>query len=144
MQKQHLKLTEDEQILLKSMLSKGELNTRVQKRVLGLLELDRGKTKQSVKDTLGVSYPTVNRWCNKYKAEGLGFLQDKPRSGRPAEISGEQRGKITALACSKAPDGYGTWTLRLLADRVVELDFLESISHTEVSRILKKTNYNRT
>jgi len=48
------------------------------------------------------------------------MLQDKPRSGRPIEIDGQQRAKVTALACSDAPEGHGRWTLRLLADKAIE------------------------
>jgi putative transposase len=70
-------------------------------------------------------------------------LQDKPRSGRPVEIDGEQRAKITALACSETPDGRGKWSLRLLAEKIVELELCEEISHTQVGKILKKTNYSR-
>jgi hypothetical protein len=67
-------------------------------------------------------------------------LQDKPRSGRPIEIDGVTRAKITALACSEAPAGYGQWSLRLLAEKAVELDYCDSISHTQVANILKKTS----
>jgi transposase len=83
-----------------------------------LLELDRGK---------------------KYQSEGLIFLNDKPRTGRPVGLSGEQKAQITALACSEPPQGYARWSLRLLADRIIELKFVDEISHTEVGRILKKT-----
>jgi hypothetical protein len=55
-------------------------------------------------------------------------------------LSGEERAKVTALACSKPPQGYGRWSLRLLSDRLIELDIVDSISHTEVRRILKKMN----
>jgi len=67
-------------------------------------------------------------------------LNDKQRTGRPVGLSGEQKAKITALACSTPPKGYARWSLRILADRVVELDYVEDISHTEVGRILKKMN----
>ena len=68
------------------------------------------------------------------------MLYDKARTGRPTGLSGEERAKVTALACSKPPEGYAKWSLRLLSDRLVELDIVESISHTEVGRILKKMN----
>ena len=58
----------------------------------------------------------------------------------PLSISGEARAKITALACSSAPEGYVRWSLRLLADKVVELDFVDKISYKTVGEILKKTN----
>ena len=66
-------------------------------------------------------------------------LQDQPRSGRPIEVDGQQRDKITALACSQPPEGYAQWSLHLLADKAIELGYVEGISHTEVRKIFKKT-----
>ena len=66
------------------------------------------------------------------------MLQDKPRSGRPVEIDGRQRAKITALACSKPPEGHSHWSLRLLADKVVELGYCEHLSRDYARVILKK------
>ena len=88
----------------------------------------------------GSDYNTVAAWRNNYKEQGLKCLEDAPRSGRPIEIDGVQRAKITALACSQAPEGHARWSLRLLADKVVELGYSESISHTQVGNILKKTS----
>jgi transposase len=79
-------------------------------------------------------------WRNKYRKQGLRSLHDAPRSGRPIVIDGKQRAKITALACSQAPAGYARWSLRLLADKIVELGHCQSLSHTQVGNILKKTN----
>jgi hypothetical protein len=67
------------------------------------------------------------------------MLTDQPRSGRPLEIDGAQRAKVTALACSDPPEGYARWSLRLLAEKVVELGYVDYISHTQVGDILKKT-----
>jgi transposase len=89
---------------------------------------------------LQVTAPTISKWAAKYRETGLQVLQDKPRSGKPIEIDGKQRAKITALACSDPPEGYARWSLRLLADKVVELGYCEHISHTEVATILKKTS----
>jgi hypothetical protein len=72
------------------------------------------------------------------------MLKDAPRSGRPVEISGKQRAKIPAWACSRPPEGHRHWSLRLLADKVVELGYVEHLSHEWASQILKKTNFNRT
>jgi transposase len=107
---------------------------------LALLELNRGQSYTAVSGTLKVSIVTLSKWAMKYRETGLQVLQDKPRSGRPIEIDGEQRAKVTALACSDPPEGYAKWTLRLLADKAVELGYCEHISHTEVATILKKTN----
>jgi transposase len=104
------------------------------------LELDRGKTYTEVSETLQVTIPTLSGWAAKYLENGLDVLQDQPRSGRPIEIDGKQRAKITALACSTPPEGYAQWSLRLLADKAVELGYCEHLSHTEVGEVLKKTN----
>jgi len=141
MKKQHIELISSDRSYLLNLLSKGTLNVRVQRRARGLLELDKGKTYQEVADMFEMSYPAVHSWGKKYRTEGLNFLKDKPRSGRPAGLSAEQRAKITAVACSEAPKGYARWSLRLLADRLVELEIVESISHTDVGRVLKKMNY---
>ncbi len=144
MRKQHVRLNEADRDALKSLVSKGKSCARVYKRALGLLELDRGKTLTAVAETVGVSIPTVGNWRDRYKTMGLHCLEDAPRSGRPVEISGEQRAQITALACSKPPEGHAQWDLRLVADKVVELGYCEHISHTHVRNILKKTNSNPT
>lgn len=140
MRKQHVRLSETNREALESLVRKGKSSARVYKRALGLLELDRGKTLTTVAETVGVSIPTVGNWRNRYKTMGLHCLEDAPRSGRPVEISGEQRAQITALACSKPPEGHAHWDLRLLADKTVELGYCEHISHTHVRNILKKTN----
>lgn len=93
---------------------------------------------------LGVSYPTAHGWVKKYHSEGLAFLQDKARSGRPSVLNGLVQARITALACSESPEGYAQWSLRLLADKAVELGLVDYISHTDVGRILKKMNTNHT
>ena len=139
MNKRHLELSPTERRDLEAFLSKGQLGARQFKRATGLLELDRGKTIQAVADTLGVNRVTVRTWRKRYQQEGLALLTDKPRPGRPIEIDGGQRAKITALACSDAPAGHERWTLRLLADRAVDLDYCEHLSHTQVRQILKKT-----
>lgn len=144
MKKEHVTLTDADRDALTALLAKGTLQAKAFKRATGLLELDRGKTLQAVAATLGVNYNTVAAWRDRYQQVGLQGLQDKPRSGRPITISGKQRAKLTALACSDAPSGHARWSLRLLADKVVELGHCHAISHTQVGKILKKTRSNRT
>ena len=140
MKKQHVQLSETDRAYLEALISKGELSAKVYRRALGLLELDRGQTYTAVSKILKVTIPTLSGWAAKYQESGLQVLQDQPREGRPIEIDGEQRAKITALACSEPPEGYARWSLRLLADKAVELEYCEHISHAEVRKILKKTN----
>src|SRR5690242_12314990 len=139
MTKHHVKLRKKEREYLEALVAKGKSSAKVFKRATGLLELDRGKTLQAVAETLGVSSVTVASWREKYHTQGLQSLEDAPRSGRPIEIDGGQRAKITALACSDAPAGHARWSLRLLADKVVEAGICDHISHTSVGDVLKKT-----
>lgn len=141
MKKQHVNLTESERKELRDLLSKGDLKVRVQKRALGLQMMDKGMTFQAIQELIGVSHISLGKWAKRFKIEGLKMLYDKPRSGRPIGLSGEERAKVTALACTTPPAGYARWSLRLLSDRLIELDIMDSISHTEVGRILKKTNF---
>lgn len=140
MKKQHVQLSEADRAYLEALISKGELSAKLYRRALGLLELDRGQSYTAVSEVLKVTIPTLSSWAAKYQESRLEVLHDQPRSGRPIEIAGDQRAKITALACSEPPQGYARWSLRLLADKAIELAYCEHISHTEVNQILKKTN----
>jgi putative transposase len=144
MKKANLKLNKADREYLESLLKKGKLSAKMFKRATGLLEMNSGKSFEEVAQTLRVTRQSVYNWRNNYERDGLKCLQDKARSGRPIEIDGKQRAKITALACSPAPDGRARWDLRLLADKVVELGYCEKISHTQVGKILKKMNSSRT
>jgi transposase len=140
MKKQHIQLSLADRQRLAFLMSKGQAKARVYKRALALLELDRQKTYTAVAETVGLTKQTVSVLAAKYQQEGLACLADKPRSGRPIEFDGTQRAKITALACSEPPEGHGQWSLRLLAEKVVELEYCPTISHTQVADILKKTS----
>ena len=139
MKKQHITLTDEHRERLEALLTKGSLPARTFKRATALLELARGKTLTAVAATLDVDYNTVAAWRNSYRAHGLACLHDAPRPGRPIVINGLQRAQITALACSDAPKGHDRWTLRLLAERVVDAGLCDAISHTTIGDILKKT-----
>lgn len=143
MAKHHIQLSESERKQLEDLLSRGNIAARKSKRILAILELDRGRTFKSVAQTVGGTKQSVAIWAKKYRENGLAGLEDKPIPGRPATLSGADRAKITALACSDAPEGHGQWSLRLLAEKAVELEYVAGISHTHVGRILKKTTSNR-
>jgi transposase len=139
MHKEHIKLSPADHDFLTTIISKGQLPAKVFKRATALLELHRGQTLCAVSRTLQVSYQTIAQWRDNYQSSGLQALEDKPRLGRPALIDGKQRAQITALACSQPPVGRARWTLRLLADKAVELGLCETLSHTRARAILKKT-----
>jgi transposase len=140
-----IQLTAEERRSLKTLFRSGNGKNRQQTRARILDLLARKLPPPQIAETLSCSIGTVYNVRKRYLAEGFdAALTDKPRSGRPAIIDGTQRAKITALACSPAPEGYARWSLRLLADRAVELGFIESISHNAVKEILKKTTSSRT
>ena len=142
MEKQHVTLSEEHQTYLRQLLSKGSLPAKTFKRATALLELHQGKTYQQVAQTLNTNYNTLSAWATKYHTTQLAFLQDAPRTGRPIEIDGASRAKVTALACSQTPDGRSQWSLRLLANKAVELGYCEHLSHNQVGVILKKMRQN--
>jgi transposase len=117
------------------------LHTRA--RILHLL--DRKVPPPEIAQTLSCGIATVYNVKRRYLTEGLeAALSDKARSGRPPRIDGRARAKITALACTQAPEGHARSTLRLLADKAIKLGCCESISHNAVKEILKKTDSSRT
>jgi transposase len=134
----HFQLSDKDREYLKGLLSKGQLRARVFKRANGLLQLQQGKTLIEVAANLGVSRAAVADWRDGYKKRGLNCLEEAPRPGRPVKIDGDQRAKITALACSQAPQGHAKWNLRLLAEKIIELGICPEISHQHVNNILKK------
>jgi putative transposase len=131
-------LTPADQEHLVAITRRGRTKVRTFKRASALLQLQAGHTLLHVAEALPVSRPSVARWRDHYRRAGLQALDEKPRSGRPVRIDGRQRARITALACSQPPSGRARWTLRLLADKVVELGYCGSLSHTGVRQILKK------
>jgi putative transposase len=128
---------------LTTLLAKGSAKARVLTRARTLDLLHRKQHPEDIAATLRISTQSVFNLKRRFLDGGLETaLYDKPRSG--IEIDGLQRAKVTALACSTPPQGYARWSLRLLADKAVELDYCDTLSHTEVQNILKKTNSNRT
>ncbi len=129
---------------LNALLNKGIHPARKLNRARILLKLDQGLGPTQVAREVGVCQNTVYNVRRRANEHGWQrALDEQPRSGRPAEISGKARVQITALACSDPPTGHAQWALRLLADRAVELGYIDSISHETVREILKKTSSSR-
>lgn len=114
---------------------------RAVRRAQALLALARGLGQQAAGHAAGLSRQTVSQLRRRYEAGGWqAALAEAPRSGGPPRFDGAQRAAVTALACTPAPVGHSRWTLRLLADKAVELELVESISHETVGQVLKKTS----
>jgi transposase len=152
-QKKHkykVNLTRAERSELGRLTLGGTISVRKLNRIKILMLADEShesghKTDREIAEKLDISPATVERTRRAYVEAGLKeALNEQPRSGRPPVISGETRAQITALACSTPPEGFGQWSLRLLADKAVELQLIEMISYKSVGTILKKTLLNRT
>jgi len=141
--KYHVDLTEDERGELEQMLKSGKHNSRKLTRARILLLADAGKTDAGIAAALLTARPTVERTRQRFVEQGLGCLEEKSRQGARPRLSEKQAAHLIALACSDAPEGRAGWTLRLLADKAVELKFVTSIARETVRQMLKKTNSSR-
>lgn len=142
---QFIHLDEEERLLLQNLIHRGESEARVQTRARILLLSDRsqgrGRTLAEIADSALCSMSTVRNVKRNYFSGGVeAALYEKPRSGAEPTFTGEVEAQLTMLACSEPPEGQARWSLRLLAERMVELEYVEAISHVTVSTILKKTN----
>ena len=131
---------------LKALSKRGEVSARKLTRAHILLLADQNRPQGAMSDNeihqiLNVSQATVTRVRKKFATCGLeAAIEELSRCGRPLKFDGYQRAQITALACSTPPEGHSQWSLRLLADQLVELGVVETISHDTVGLILKKTD----
>jgi len=145
-----VKLSTAQSEILKELISSGTIKVRAYKRARVLLLSDENraggaKPGSQIAEEVDLSLATVQRVRRQFVAHGLeAALSEKPRAGAPRKFTERDRAKITALACTQPPKGHARWTLRLLAEKMVELELIESISHDTVDKVLKKTNFSLT
>jgi transposase len=140
-------LTQEERQMLQAMLSRGKAAARKLMHARILLKADAsaggpGWDDDQIAEGLEVGRATVERVRKEFVEEGLDAALErrKPRRQYERTLDGDGEAHLIALACSKAPEGRSRWTLRLLADRMVRLEYVEEVSKDTVSRVLKKTN----
>ncbi|MBO7620612.1 MAG: helix-turn-helix domain-containing protein, partial [Victivallales bacterium] len=145
--KYHIELNDEDRRILQDTVSKGKAPAKMILRANILLASDsacgRRMTVAEVAATLHTSPTTVQTARASYAKNGLDLtIHRKKRSAPPvaAKVTGEVEARIIAMACGAPPDGYGRWSVRLLAARCVELGIVPDISHMTVARLLKKTN----
>jgi len=143
--KYHVYLAKENRRELESLIRSGESSARTQTRARILLLKDENQKKkkrtEEIASALMCSLPTITNICRKFVEGGLeNALYDKARPGAIPKITGEIEAQLTLLACSTPPEGRSRWTLQLLADKLVELKLLESISDVAVMKRLKKMN----
>lgn len=145
--KYFVKLSEAEREYAQKMIESAKSSKTVKKRANVLLmrdeEAGRPATQEEVSKRCGVSEVTVYHTVRDYCEYGIEYalkIKKPEKAPRPAIVDGESEARIIALACSEAPEGYSRWTVRLLRDKVVELQIVPSISRETVRRVLKKHN----
>ena len=139
-----MSMTPQDRQSLEAMTRKGQTPARVMTRAHALLHADEQRLDTQVAAALHVSTPLVAQVRKRYVQEGLeAALYERPRPGVAPKLSAQQTAILIAETCSAAPRGRDTWTMQLLADRLVTLGVVESISDETVRRILKKTTSNR-
>jgi len=136
-------LTAAEKLELEKLLKGGKHQSRRLTRARILLLANDGKTDDEIVSALQTARPTVERTRKRFVEEGLDSLQEKLRHGARARLDERQQAHLIAVACWPAPEGSARWTLKLLADKAVELGFVDSIAKETVRQALKKTSSNR-
>jgi transposase len=132
-------LSDHQRELLYALIQKGTAPARTVRRAHTLLLADEQQPVQTIAAMLHTSAVTVTQTCKRFLNAGLeAALYDRPRPGSRRKLDGRQEAPLVALACSTPPAGRDHWSLRLLADRVVELDIVDAISYATVRRVLQK------
>lgn len=142
-----VKLTKSEVEELHSIINKGSHTSQTFRMAYILLNCDDGKysekvTNEQISKVLKVGMRTIDRVKKKFIEEGFeGVLERRP-SNRiyESKVDGDIEAKLVTLCCSEPPKGFARWSLRLLADKMVELKYVEKISHVTVRKVLKKMN----
>jgi hypothetical protein len=140
-----INLTPEQRHELEQLIHSGNAPARTHTRARILLLSDRSqgqkRTDEEVAQAMMCCQRTVVNVRHRFLSGGLDqALYDRPRPGQQPKVTGDIEAKLTMLACSAPPEGAARWTLRLLADRLIELGYVEYISHVTVGEVLKKTN----
>ena len=143
----HIKLTSSEVEELLAVINKGSHTTQTFRAAYVLLNCDEGNhsqkvTNEQISNVLRIGMRTIDRIKKKFIEEGLEASLERRKTTRIYEpkIDGEAEAKLVSLCCSSPPAGFAKWSLRLLADKMVELKYVESISHVAIGNVLKKMN----
>lgn len=134
-------LTDEEEDELLAIVRKGNTSARKFTRARILLKANEGWKDADIAAALNCGVATVERTRQRFVEGNLNrALHDNPRPGKGRKLDGRGEAQLVALACSDAPPGRDQWSLRLLADKLVELKVVAAISHETVRQCLKKTN----
>lgn len=140
-------LNKDEHEQLMDIVNKGVHSSQQYRTAYILLNCDEGKygeklTGNEISRVLKISMRMIDRAKQRFVEEGFeACLDRKPMTNsKPKKADGELEAHLIALSCSKAPEGFTRWSLRMLADKMIEMKHVESISHETIRKVLKKTS----
>ena len=138
-----VRLSDSERTQLRTLIRKGKASARILARAHVLLLADEGHTDDQIAVSVHVGTTTIERLRRRFMEDGLErTLHDRPRPGGVPKLDGKQEALLVALTCSEPPDDRPHWTMQLLADRLVAIGVVATISDETVRRVLKKTNSN--
>ena len=140
-------LTKEERDQLNAIISKGYHSAQQFHTAYILLNCDEGEygekiLNEQISRVLKISMRMIDRVKQRFVEEGFEACLDRKRISKTKtkKADGDLEAHLIALSCSKAPEGFSRWSLRMLADKLVEMEYIESISHETIRRVLKKTN----
>ena len=150
MRKYVVTLSREERKFLSELTTKGKHRSQKILNALILLGCDEGEfqekrlTNEEISRVLGISMRKIDRVKKRFVEEGMDVALNGRKGSRvyARKVDGDFEARLVALSCSEPPEGYARWSLRLLADKAVELNYIDSVSHETVRRVLKKTSSN--
>ena len=150
MRKYVVTLTKDERELLGVLIAKGKHRSQMILNALILLGCDEGEyqekrsTNEELSKVLHISMRKIDRVKKRFVMDGIDIVLHGKKGTRiyKKKVDGDFEAHLIALSCSEPPEGFSRWSLRLLADKVVELEYIDAVSHETIRRILKKTRSN--
>lgn len=144
-----IKLIKEEVEELRDIINKGSHTSQTYRSAYILLNCDEGEysdkvINEQISKVLKVGMRTIDRVKKKFIEEGLELCLERRPTQRiyDKKVDGDVEAKIVTLCCSEPPKGFAKWSLRLLAEKMIELEYIDSISHVSVGSVLKKTNLN--
>jgi transposase len=151
MHRYHIKLTKEEVLELQRIVNKGSHTSQAYRAAYVLLNVDSGEfshgksTNEEICKVLKIGMRTIDRIKQKCFEGGIEKALQREKGNRIYEkkVDGDLEAKIISIACSQPPKGFAKWSLRMIADKVVELHYVEKLSHVSVCNVLKKTNLSR-
>ena len=135
-----VKLSPEEREDLQAMIASGKHSAKKVLRGRVLLKADDSWADREIAEALEIHVITIERMRQQFVEEGFESFMTRRKSRRKylRKLDGKQEAQLTTISCSQPPEGRARWTLRLLADRMVQLDYVESVSHETVRQVLKK------